>query len=137
VQSATEAEIFTNLDLGMDFTPTQLINNDREESLSDVDVDLDELEAIPDNFIPPMLDEDGSPIPDSDSETSDVNTITHDEDSPTIPPQSPSADTIRLLIISVQRRRQRNANEKYPLLDPKSLKPPSISKYHHDGRASK
>jgi hypothetical protein len=102
VQSATAVEIFTNLNFDLDSRPTQPINADDEESLSDVDVDLDELEAIPDTFIPPMLNEDGLPIPDPDSDTTDANTTTHDDDGPIIHRQSPLAETIRPLIISVQ-----------------------------------
>lgn len=88
----------------MDSTPTQPINADSEESLSDVDVDLEELEHIPDDFIPPMLGEDGSPVPDSDSDTTYLNNTTNhtNENDNDVHRQSPSADAVRLLMIAVQ-----------------------------------
>ncbi|KAN0121920.1 hypothetical protein V8E51_000246 [Hyaloscypha variabilis] len=68
----------------------------RGESLSDLSVDVDDLESIPDDFIIPMFNEDGSPA-DTDS-GSDTPSIA----SELIPEGSPAPEAIRNLVIAVQ-----------------------------------
>ncbi|KAE9382040.1 hypothetical protein N431DRAFT_539528 [Stipitochalara longipes BDJ] len=84
-------------------TPIQPSPIDRRaESLSDLDVDLDDLESIPDDFIIPMFNEDGTPAePDGDSDTvsttnNNINDLHH---SPTL---GLLDDSIRDLIIAIQ-----------------------------------
>lgn len=51
--------------------------NTGEDSLSDVDVDLDDLESIPEDYVPPMINEDG--------EAMDITSDADTDPSPSVP----------------------------------------------------
>jgi hypothetical protein len=101
----TEEDIFAAFDahLGIELnTPSNASTQttSEEDSLSDVDVDLDDLESIPEGFVIPMLNEDGTPISDDPESDAASNTSTNGPHQPATPPTP--QDDIRNLIIAVQ-----------------------------------
>jgi hypothetical protein len=101
----TEEDIFAAFDahLGIELnTPsnTSTQTTGEEDSLSDVDVDLDDLESIPESFVIPMLNEDGTPISDDPESDTTSNTSINGQHQPATPPTP--QDDIRNLIIAVQ-----------------------------------
>jgi hypothetical protein len=84
LQPPTGASVFSSLDFDMYSTSSMRpIGNSHDESLSDVDVNLDDLDSTPSDFVAPMLNEDSLPI-DSDSNTSSNNNDNNHEDNNTL-----------------------------------------------------
>jgi hypothetical protein len=101
----TEEDIFAAFDahLGIELnTPsnTSTQTTSEKDSLSNVDIDLDDLESIPVSFVIPMLNEDGTPISEDPESDTASNTSINGPHQPATPPTP--QDDIRNLIIAVQ-----------------------------------
>lgn len=101
-QPITEQDIFSNFEDNLTNLLTTQAVDDREDSLSDIDIDLDDLDSIPEDFAIPILNEDGLPMDESsDTESDNTNTDTNGDN---------QEDTsIRNLMISVQGNDIQNA----------------------------
>jgi hypothetical protein len=104
----TEEDIFAAFDAYLGIEPnlpgnTSTQPTSEEQGLLDVDVDLDDLESIPESFVIPMLNEDGTPmLEDLEADPSYNTSAVRPHQSPTPPtPSTPQSD-IRSLIITVQ-----------------------------------